>query len=128
MYVREAFRIDYLANIPGAGRVQYKADGTYAELTFSPGRYDMMRRAQLKPGWRPSIHMPREAARIFLRVTDVWVEQLYCITGKQARAEGFLSRDAFIRSFLTVYPDCIMKSWVWAIEFERIRKEDVEHG
>ena len=30
--------------------------------------------------WRPSIHMPREAARIFLRVTDVQVERLQNIT------------------------------------------------
>ena len=74
--------------------------------------------------WRPSIHMPREAARIFLRVADVRVEQLYAITGKQARAEGFLTRDAFIRAFLTMYPDCTVKSWVWAIEFERISKEE----
>ncbi len=36
----------------------------------------MMRRAQLKPGWRPNENMPREAARIFLRVTDVRVERL----------------------------------------------------
>lgn len=41
------------------------------------------------PGrWYPSIHMPREAARIFLRVTDVRVERLQDITDEQARANG----------------------------------------
>lgn len=38
--------------------------------------------------WRPSIHMPKEAARIFLRVTDVRVERLQAITEEQARTEG----------------------------------------
>lgn len=39
-------------------------------------------KADQKPGmknpgkWRPSIHMPKEAARLFLRVTDVRVERL----------------------------------------------------
>lgn len=33
-----------------------------------------------KPLWHPSIHMPKEAARIFLRVTDVRVERLQSIT------------------------------------------------
>ena len=40
------------------------------------------------PRWRPSIHMPREAARLFLRVTDVRTERLQDITEKQAVAEG----------------------------------------
>lgn len=38
--------------------------------------------------WHPSIHMPREAARLFLRVTDVDVERLQSITPKDAYSEG----------------------------------------
>lgn len=39
--------------------------------------------------WRPSIHMPKEAARIFLRVKNVRVERLQDITLMDAMAEGF---------------------------------------
>ena len=39
-------------------------------------------------GWRPSIHMPKEAARIFLKVKNVRVEQLQDIDEKQALMEG----------------------------------------
>lgn len=38
--------------------------------------------------WHPSIHMPKKAARIFLRVTDVRVERLQDITAKEAFLEG----------------------------------------
>lgn len=38
--------------------------------------------------WRPSIHMPKEAARIFLRVTDVRVERLQTIDCQGILAEG----------------------------------------
>ena len=38
--------------------------------------------------WRPSIHMPKWAARIWLRVTDVRVEQVQEITEGDAWAEG----------------------------------------
>lgn len=38
--------------------------------------------------WRPSIHMPREAARLFLSVTDVRVERLQDITHEDVLAEG----------------------------------------
>lgn len=37
---------------------------------------------------RPSIHMPKEAARIWLKVTDVRVERLQDITPKGAESEG----------------------------------------
>ena len=148
LYVRETFRIDYLSNIPGSGRIHYKADDTYADFSFSPARYEMMRRAQLKPGWRPNENMPREAARIFLRVTDVRVERLQEITPDQLRAEGL---DLFVtpsecksmmncfgavfnyerkkKDFSNLWDNIIKKAdhalygweanpWIWVIEFE----------
>ena len=38
--------------------------------------------------WHPSIHMPKEAARIWLKVTNVRVERLQEITPKDAENEG----------------------------------------
>lgn len=38
--------------------------------------------------WHPSIHMPKEAARIWLKVTNVRVERLHDITPKDAENEG----------------------------------------
>lgn len=49
--------------------------------------------------WHPSIHMPREAARIFLRVTGVRAERLQNMSDKDAQEEGigrlFLDAIAF---------------------------------
>lgn len=50
---------------------------------FCDGDMYVYKATDLLPGgykWHPSIHMPREAARIFLRVTDVRVERLQEIT------------------------------------------------
>lgn len=56
-------------------------------------------------GWNPSIHMPREAARIFLRVTDVMVERLQDISDADARKEGC----ADLEDFRMVWNDCYAK-------------------
>ena len=81
------------------------------------------------PQWRPSIHMPRDAARIFLRVTDVRVERLQDIDDDGVVAEG-LEIGAQIEE---LWNRTLSKSsramfgwdanpWVWVIEFERCNK------
>lgn len=67
LYVRETFcQFDSDHVIDGA-KYAYKADAT---------QEGERARKDFGYKWRPSIHMPKEAARIFLRVTDVRVERL----------------------------------------------------
>lgn len=99
--------------------------------------------------WKPSIHMPKEAARIWLKVTDVRVERLHSITEDGAKAEGAIDNRGFIHSpeneydrihtarehFIKIWNSTIKKSnlncygwdanpWVWVIEFERCEKPE----
>ena len=101
--------------------------------------------------WHPSIHMPKEAARIWIKVTDVRVERLNEITNDGCVAEGIYPSNcrgcnaAFgcdtcidegyseIDEFAEVWNSTIKKSdldrygwdanpYVWVIEFERCEK------
>lgn len=92
--------------------------------------------------WYPSIHMPKEAARIFLQVTGVRVERLQDINerGKSSAAEEGFVNDIDImrgtgksaaRHFTDLWNNTVKKSdldkygwaanpWVWVIEFEKL--------
>lgn len=59
------------------------------------------------PTWKPSIHMPKEAARIFLRVTSVRVERLQDITNEQAIREGIEPHEFLTNSAGTYVEYCI---------------------
>lgn len=113
LWVRETWNGDW------CDHYIYKADGGSA---VSAG-YDK------EPRWHPSIHMPREAARIFLRVTDVRVERLQDIDDDGVVAEGL----EIGAEFDELWNRTLSKSdramfgwdanpWVWVIDFERCNK------
>lgn len=96
--------------------------------------------------WRPSIHMSKEAARIWLKVTDIRAERLQDIDGKGILAEGVDNGKSNLvqgkrwesmqkMTFETLWNSTIKKSdivrygwdanpWVWVIEFERCEKPE----
>ena len=106
--------------------------------------------------WRPSIHMPKEAARIFLRVVDVRVERLQEITIEQVLKEGitretiearispgssaphWVFHEAAKRCFAQLWDSTVAPEkrdtygwaanpWVWVIEFERCERPKEEN-
>lgn len=85
--------------------------------------------------WHPSIHMPKEAARIWLKVTDVRVERLQDMTDDDAEAEGCFDYTSTALGFPDVWDSTIKKSdldrygwaanpYVFVIEFSKIDKPE----
>lgn len=81
--------------------------------------------------WRPSIHMPKKAARLFLRVTGVRVERLQEIDDAGVVAEGLeigcyfdeLWNRTIKKRDLPAY-GWDANPWVWVIEFELCDKPE----
>lgn len=142
LYVRETWyyeshmedRTEGEPNLPSgrySNRYVYKADCPTYPVNIGVGEH----------GWRPSIHMPKEAARIWLKVTDVRVERLQDIDGKGCVKEGIEEEplkdvgEEFVKGmYHDLWDSTIKKSdidrygwdanpWVWVIEFERCEKQ-----
>ena len=132
LYVRETW-------CKGLERYIYRADYSDTEKFYRDGK-------EINMKWHPSLHMPKDAARIILRVTNVRVERLQDITVEDALAEGMdkyirlngeLDENSIITSFIGIWNSTIKKSnldfygWdanpnVWVIEFERCNKPERE--
>lgn len=137
LYVRETWDNEPIT--PGGhfrprGVWYYKADGD-------------LRPEAWRGNWHPSIHMPKEAARLFLRVKNVRVERLQDIDEEGAKAEGanFCNgkhvgfkekmRRSAVERFADIWNSTIKPAdlpiygwdanpWVWVIEYERCEKPE----
>ena len=143
MYVRETWQ--YLYELDGneqviedTGKYYYAATDTIPFNTY----VDKNGVKHDHAPWKPSIHMPKEAARIWLKVTDVRGERLQEITIDGIRNEGLSSMavhsgdmEIALKEWENLWNSTIKKSdldsygweanpWVWVIEFERCEKPE----
>ena len=145
LYIRETIwqKIGYYLDVDGETKPSWYNEIRYVASDEKP-------ETGWNYGWakRPSIHMPKEAARIWLKVTDVRVERLKDITEFSVQKEGievepnecagkfdFISELFFL--FQRLWDSTVKKSdldcygwnanpWVWVIEFERCKKPESE--
>lgn len=143
LYVRETWNFVYNTDnsdqiIGNTGRYIYYADDP---MPFSHWVDSDTGEHKERMPWKPSIHMPKEAARIWLKVTDVRVEQLQEIDYKGAYDEGAGLKNTLYQigervcDFAKIWNSTIKKKdlplygweanpWVWVIEFERCDKPE----
>lgn len=134
LYVREtwcALPVNEAGHMRGHSVYYYKADRD-------------LRPEGWRGNWHPSIHMPKEAARIWLKVTDVRAERLWEISADGIRNEGLSSAavhcgdmEIALKEWEKLWNSTIPKKdidrygwqanpWVWVIELERCEKPGTE--
>lgn len=127
LWVRETWK-QYTTGTAGAGLI----DGYLYKADDPQDTSGMM----VEGCWHPSIHMPREAARLFLRVLNVHAERLQEITYEDCIAEGIEETgidwpELPKAGFKNLWESTLKKTdlqkcswsanpWVWVIEFLRV--------
>ena len=133
LYVRENWAIT--SGLPGIAE-----DGPVYMADFSEKELCHLRDKKFR--WRPSIHMPKVLARLWLRVTEVRAERLQDITGAEALLEGVAinpdlkpeKQGCYYRTlFEALWESTILPAdrglygwsgnpWVWVIRYELCEK------
>lgn len=156
LYVRETWQCWRAHRYEATADIRFRAGGDDVRLQFANGNTDSINRLDYDTfvhkwfshngEWKPSLFMPKEAARIRLKVTEVRVEQLQKITEVGIQKEGVevdpkecVGKFDFISElfllFQRLWDSTIKKSdldgygwdanpWVWIIEFERCEKPE----
>lgn len=155
LYVRETWQCWRAHRYEATADIRFRAGGDDVRLQFANGSTDSIDRYDFDTfvhkwfshngEWKPSLFMPKEAARIWLKVTDVSVERLNDITDKDAEREGAQPDYPFdyavdkwpnLEHFKEIWNGTIKKSdldrygwdanpFVWVIEFEQCEKPEV---
>lgn len=152
LYVRETWQCWRAHRYEATADIRFRAGGDDVRLQFANGNTDSINRLDYDSfvhkwfshngEWKPSLFMPKEAARIFLKVTDVRVERLKEITIDGIRNEGLSSMavhagdmEIAMEEWKNLWNSTVKKSdinrygwdaspWVWVVEFERCEKPE----
>lgn len=134
LYVRETWQ--YLFGMDGNEQIAENTGKYYyaaTDILPSSGYVDSSGATHETVPWRPSIHMPKAAARIWLEVKDVGIERLQDIDDEGVVAEGL----PIGAPYDELWDSTIKKAdrgkygwdanpWVWVIEFARCGKPESE--
>lgn len=136
LWVRETWGKPYLEEDLATCKYLYKAD--WNEI-------NQVKQALVGERWKPSIHLPKSASRIWLMIEDIRVERVQEISEEDAILEGIekVELDSqpkwkrYDEGFCTMYPTISFKSlwhsingeeswnsnpWVWVIKFRVLSK------
>lgn len=144
LYVREGWRVSSGYDALKPSLVKVAMGGDYVgcvDYKATPRTGDFWGR------WRPSIHMPKEFSRIWLKIVDIRAERLWGISEDDCKQEGIQSfldgyrdygsrEDSFVgprASFFSLWDSINEKRgygydknpWVWVVEFEKFEKIEI---
>ena len=142
LYVRETFKTFSNITMDNEVGVIYKADNKEVILSCN-GDYEC--EYVFNDKWKPSIHMPKRYARVFLKVTNVRIERVQDISLTNMLEEGINHLKNYSmgrvvkpytqikREFINLWNSTIKDGYKWednpyvfVYEFEKIEKKDLE--